>query len=448
MGLKSFGQNINQLGASGYARGTTETPEFYFQGIVEDVVTNEEGGKILPYKEDGSNLGEIIFRAIPDDRYVPVKKLRKALPMGLAFTEFPLVGELVLVYKTAGQLLYTSRINVSQQLAGGVWKSLQEQVSPTDVKLAAEQRELARLGAGVPAVEPRTAAPVTETTTPPKYLRLNSGDTVIQSRYGSSIRLGTNRFKNPTTTTPEPNILFTAGQWKNPTEVSTKKLTVFSSYYENINHDKNSIWMVVDQEVPFVAATALSKSTRKAHLLSSPNKTSTYDGAQIFINSDRVILNSKKNEISLFSNTEINLSSMQAITMDTETSVFLRANNNISIKADGVISLDANAISITSAGDLSYKTPGNYSITGGKIFIGRYGDTSQPMVLGATLSQWLNVFLTQILKPGAMVTGTGPVILRPDVLRKLTALKLELGSTPQSSVFNSRSNYTSKTNSV
>tara|TARA_R110000868_G_scaffold157028_1_gene384105 strand:- start:1636 stop:2262 length:627 start_codon:yes stop_codon:yes gene_type:complete len=208
--------------------------------------------------------------------------------------------------------------------------------------------------------------------------------------------------------------------------------------------------MVTDQVIPFLGATALSGAKKKAHLLSSATKTSKYDGAQIFINSDRVILNSKKNEISLFSNNEINLSAIRSITADTETNIHLRAFKDISIKADGAISLDATGIFFSATEDLSYKTSGNYSITGKKIFIGKYGDTGQPMVLGGTLALWLQEVLKSLITPGAFITNTGPAFLRPDVRVKLALLTKQLGTKvdPQSAIFNSKDNYTSEQNSV
>jgi hypothetical protein len=249
-----------------------------------------------------------------------------------------------------------------------------------------------------------------------KNIRASEGDTVIQGRYGNTIRLGSSLFKTPGATNVSPNIILTAGQWESPQELSTALPTDFSAYFENINHDKSSIWMIGDQEVPFLGATAHSTS--------------------------------KKNEISLFSKTEINLSAMKSITLDTESSIFLRANKNISIIADQDITLQAGQLTISATKDLSYITSGNYSITGKKIFIGRYGDTGQPMVLGATLSLWLQSVLKLLTIPGAIQTLSGPAIFNPGVLAALKQLQNQLGtsSAPQRAIFNSKDNFTSETN--
>jgi hypothetical protein len=201
--------------------------------------------------------------------------------------------------------------------------------------------------------------------------------------------------------------------------------------------------MVADQKINFIPSTALSSATQKAHLLSSVNRTVDYTGAQIFINSDRVILNSKLNEISLFANTEINLSAINSITVDTESTIYLRAFRDINIKADDTISLDAKQLALSSLEDLAFKSDGNFTITGKNIFIGRHADTSEPMVLGSALAGWLTKLIETLLQ-GAILTPVGPATLNPALI---TPLLTGLGAgVPQLAVFNSRNNFTSETN--
>lgn len=450
--LGQFGFDINNQGTSPFPRGSVQIPAAYFDGMVEDIIINEKNGKVLKYRNDGSNIGEALIRILPDDWGTPIEDLKSAYPLEMNIQEFPLIGEQVIVFKAFGNLFYTRKLNTKRKLTENISDTIQKTFSKTPSNNRDSQTTRQLTISGVPSettteylrqngnflVNPNT-----------RPLRANEGDVIVSGRFGNFIRMGSSLFKDETNKSfPTPNILLTAGAWETPRQLSTKNITPYSLAYENINKDKSSIWMVADQEVAFQAVTAISNSTNKAHLLSSEKPTTRYTGAQIFINSDRIILNSKLNEISLFSNMEINLSSIGAITLDTEGSILSTANKDISFKADGNITLAGKQISLISSDDLSYKTDGNFSISGKKIFIGRYADPTHPMVSGAELSLWLQELMTVLTTPGAILTTLGPATFAPPFLVKLNQLKLQLGSriSPQSAVFNSRDNFTSVKN--
>lgn len=267
------------------------------------------------------------------------------------------------------------------------------------------------------------------------------GDLIIQGRFGHSLRFGSSLFSNPNATTPQPNLLMTVGQSSNR-QNSTSSDSVFSLVFEDINKDSSCIWMVVDEEVVLNPATKNSI----AHLRSAELSDSTkYNGAQIFINSDRLIMNSKENEISLFSNAEINLSAVQSITVDSAKSVMITAENDITLTTPKDIVLSGDTISLNCSSDISQGTSGNYTISGKKIFIGSGGDESQPMVLGAELAKWLQE-LIQALTTAVILTPTGPGAFNPTTNIILATLGSKLGTinSPQSAIFNSTSIFTSK----
>lgn len=445
---KRFGFDINNQGESAFARGSVEVAPAYFNGIVEDIIINEKKGEILPYKQDGSNIGEALVRIVPEDWGTPKAELKSAFPLEMNIQEFPLVGEQVIVFKAFGALFYTRKLNSKRKLTENTSNVLFNTFKSTPTETDAT-RELSI--SGVPqnsTAETPTFNKTFSVNPNTRPLRANEGDLIISGRFGNFIRMGSSLFKDPTTAVPQPNILLTAGAWPTPRQLSTNQITPYSLAYENINNDKSSIWMISDQVVPFVAATAKSVSPKKAHRISAEIPVPEYNGAQIFINSDRVILNSKLNEISLFSNREINLSAIKSITLDSESSLLSTVNKDISFKADGNITLTGRRISLISTDDLSYKTSGNYTITGKKIFIGRYADTTHPMVSGATLSLWLQALVTALLTPGSVLTSTGPANLSPSVVSLLTTLKTQLGTTttPQAAVFNSKDNFTAVEN--
>ena len=442
--------DVNQLGASANPRLSITQPSPYYSALIEDVILNEEHPN---YNEDGSNIGDARVRFLPTDRNLPVEKLNWACPVESGIEDYPLKNETVLVYFALGRLFYSRRINSTKKIGEATWPGLNTVMgSPVtgteqskNMLLAAEGIEPYNLDARV---NTRAISQIPLQNPNARRVRASQGDMILYGRFGNLIRVGSNLMNNEDVQVPEPNILLTAGL-HSPAELSTNRPTIYSLMYENINLDKSSIWMVSNQTVKFVASTATSQAENKAHLASSSERTTVYDGAQIFINSDRVILNSKKNEISLFSNNEINLSSIKSITLDTESSIFMTGNQNITLDASGDVFIRGKSVSISGRTDLSYKTSGNYSIVGKKIFIGSSGDTTQPMVLGTKLA----VFLQQLVSTlnGNLQTAFTPSPAGAVSLATLTAALTDLQtslSNPLAAPFNSRDNFTTERNTV
>lgn len=414
-GAIPYGVDINQLGASEFPRFSISQPSPYADGLVEDIILNETHPQ---YAVDGSNIGDILVRMIPDDRGVPKERLNWASPLESNIQNLPLKNETVLIFYSFGKLYYTRSVNTTKKITESSWPGLSQRFSPIPTNQKSDSAQLAAQGG--PSYQP--SEPTEPFTLGNEFkeninnirVRSSEGDVILQSRFGSVIRFGSSLFSNPTTVNPQPNLLITVGQGT-PTELSTPSVTPFSLTYESVNNDQNSIWITTDETVPFLAATAKSTSDRKAHLRSVETPTSRYSGVQVIVNSDRLVLNSKKNEISLFANTQINLSSLGGLTLDTEKSIYLTANNII-------------------------------SISGEKIFIGSEGAT-EPMVLGNQLATFLEELISTFSSStGAVISsapGT-PAPFSPALIAQLTKLKSKL-STPQ---FNSQDNFVSKQNSI
>jgi hypothetical protein len=466
-----FGFDINNPGASAFARGAVQVPQAFFSAIIEDIIINEEHGKYLKYKKDGSNLGEAKVRLVPDDSRKKLKDLKSAYPLDMNIQEFPLVGEQVMVFFAAGTYFYTRKLSIKRKITENTDISIQKQLSAPIRENLTDARELSRLG--VPTNNTKTT---TNTVSLPKVnidtrpVRSSEGDLIVQGRFGNAIRVGSSLFTNPRATNPQPNILLTAGFWRTPSQLSTNEITPYSLAYENINKDRSSIWMVSNQEVMFEPITSVKNSP--VHLLSSQRKTVTYDGAQIFINSDRVILNSKVNEISLFSNREINLSSIGAITLDTENDIFATSFSDITIKANGSVFIKGNEIALVTK-KLTQTVTGDHGISGKRIFIGKYGDTTQPMVLGRDLAAFLTSLVTNVERlttvvttlvnatttltttitptPTKVPTLTGVATTLPTLIPQIASITTQLsallaGTSPNGARFNSNSNFVSRVN--
>ena len=442
-GPKSYNLDINQLGASQYPRFAISQTSPYKDGLVEDIILNETHPEYSA--EYGTNIGMVKIRLIPEDRGVPSELLNWAMPLETGIREYPLKNEIVMVFYSIGRMFYTRRVNINNKITESSWPGLQQKFAPP---ISQENRvENVTLAAqGGPSYRPWGAQQsITlgdEFAENPavKMVRPSEGDTIIQGRYGNVIRFGSSLFSNPITPTPEPNLLLTVGPVINKA-TSTQNDSPFSLTYEDINKDRSCIWMVTDEKIVLDPATR----TSIAHLRSAEISDSTkYVGAQIFVNSDRVILNSKTNEISLFAKAEINLSAVQSITIDSGKAVMITAEQDITLTTPRDIVLTGRTISINSPNDISQGTSGNYLISGKKIFIGSGGDESQPMVLGGELALWLanlmDAFIFQIPRSFATLNPT-------PFLEEIAKLRLQLApGIPQSAIFNSTSNFTSKSN--
>lgn len=413
MTIARYGFDINQPGASSYPRIAINQPSPYKNGLVIDVIANETHPE---YAADGSNIGFIKVRLIPADQNESESNLNWVRPLETNIQEYPLKDEIVMVILTASKLYYSRRINMTNNITQGYGTDISLRYAPTPASgvPSSENAQLAASGVRTGdlngPVEVGSNIVLGAGVLP---LRSSDGDLIFQGRFGNSIRMGSNLFSNPTVSVPQPNVLITAGQWEAPTEVSTKTKSNYSLTYENINKDKNSIWLIVNEKVPFLASTTATTSNQKAHLRSSSTQTEEYTGTQMFLNSDRLILNSKKSEISLFANTQINLSSLKEITIDSETFIGITANNTVSISSP-------------------------------KIFIGS-GNASEPMVLGNKLAEFLDELLGIFTNsPFAVTTSTGPAPLFPSIKQQLNILKNKLAEP----TFNSKDNFTTETNAI
>jgi len=139
------------------------------------------------------------------------------------------------------------------------------------------------------------------------------GDIIIEGRFGQSIRLGSN------SETQLPNFKLRVGQ---PDQVPDQALQVIE---EDINNDPNSIWISsADEKIELNPATINSNVHLKFY-----NKTNEFIGNQIFINSDRIVLNTKQNEIMGFAKKAINLVTEGIFTVDSVDRMVLNTNSKI-----------------------------------------------------------------------------------------------------------------------
>lgn len=142
------------------------------------------------------------------------------------------------------------------------------------------------------------------------------GDIIYEGRWGNSIRLGStvknsfipNKWSNGASgINGDPITIIRNGQsdyvgdepWKNETE--------------DINGDASSIYLTSNQQLPLFPASVNNSSFSKS---TPPSSTNQYEGSQIILNSNRLVLNAKLDSILLLANNSIQLSCKETLGVD------------------------------------------------------------------------------------------------------------------------------------
>lgn len=131
------------------------------------------------------------------------------------------------------------------------------------------------------------------------------GDLIFESRFGSILRMSS----SVTNTDPIIKLI------NNP-NFDSKSL---KPYIEDINQDGTSIYVGSSQVIP------LKVDKTNLNSLSSTIAVDKYSDNQFLINSDRIVLNTKKDEILLFSKTNIELYTKQIISLNADERVHLNS---------------------------------------------------------------------------------------------------------------------------
>ena len=134
------------------------------------------------------------------------------------------------------------------------------------------------------------------------------GDHIIQGRKGNSIRLG-----STVRSASDSNEWSTIGTEGNPITIISNGHNYNKDqdfYIEKINEEASSLYLTYNQNIPFKVNT---KDPINPLTLPIVNY---YQKSQAILTADRIVLNSKKDEVMLFANTNIELSTNYTINLN------------------------------------------------------------------------------------------------------------------------------------
>jgi hypothetical protein len=280
-------------------------------GRVYGVVTTENTPSEAMFKKAGgfNGIGSIFYLDYNSAKNITgtgddfLEICNIARPMSPQFQYYPVLGELVALINapspdtqrslnsTSNQKYYTSVVNL--------WNNNQQNSQRAD-----DSDNL-----GITFIENANI----------KSLLSFEGDHVVQGRQGNALRFSsTTKLYNDLNEWSDvgnddsPITILSNGFIYNPNE---------NFHVEKINKDLSSIYLTSAQKLPLQ-----TDKTGILNPLTNPINTLDYFNAQIIINSDRVVLNSKRDEVMIFAKSNIELNTKNIINLNADERVHLNSN--------------------------------------------------------------------------------------------------------------------------
>lgn len=236
------------------------------------------------------------------------------------------------------------------------------------------------------------------------------GDLIYEGRWGNSIRLGSTVKNTPNNWSKfgedgDPITIIRNGQGNQTNEG-------WVPIIENIENHVSSIYLTSTQQVPLKA----SSTSYVSYTSEPPTNPKEYAGAQILLDSGRLIFNAYSDHILLSSAKSININSQVSVNIDTKKTIF---------QSD-------------------------------KIFLGKENLATEPLMLGNVTVQVLKDLLSSVkelttalqsLQSAPVPPNTPaifPSLLVPTtkVLGVLSSLESQLGTSPENCTITSKRNFT------
>jgi len=363
--LRREGGMSNPNSIASQVNSTSGIPVITLQPAeVIDVIYNSSH----PDYQSPDSIGSAKVRFLYDRKSKDEVSLLWASPMNANIIQYPLKGEVVYTVNFLGRLFYINSLNYSNNINNNSVKNISSSKTKEqdtninnyqtteNTNVANKEGETEDLGETFVNNEEKV-----------KPLQPQEGDVIIQGRFGNAIRLG----NNPETNSPTVKITVGQSPDNNTADINTP-------YVEDINVNKNCVWITSDEIVPFNPVT----EGKSYNFKSAKTKVNKYDGNQVFINSDRLIFNAKKEEVLLFSNKGILLNTSGYVGIDSSDNIGITTLSRLNIEARDGMFVDAR-----------------------EIILGK--NASEPLVLGNKLLQLLQDLITEMMNE-THPTGTGP----------------------------------------
>jgi hypothetical protein len=416
-GFSSLNSSLNSNNNNGFNTSNALLLDDIIVSVrVKSIVLDETHPR---FKELGewSALGAIEYELVQNP--IAFSKFSIAYPLFPNVKNYPLLEEIVFIIlfpnteignNNSSQKTYYSNISI--------WNHPHHNAYPTKSNKvqSSQNKSYDQTAVGSPSVISNTTTKVNLGKTFIERANIHpllpfEGDIIYEGRWGNSIRLGSTVQNTPnnwssTGLNGDPITIIRNDQGRQTDEG-------WIPVTENINNDNSSIYLTSTQNVPLEASSTSYISYSKDKTPTSPSK---YAGAQIILDSGRLLFNAWEDHILLSSAKSINLNSQESVNIDTKKFI---------TQAD-------------------------------KIFLGKEDLATEPLLLGNTTAELLRD-LTSAVKELAKVLqflqsapvspnspATFPKLLVPTtkVLGILDSLNTQLGTSPDNCTITSKRNFT------
>ena len=365
--------------------------------------------------QDGLYYGSIRYRKPGTGDETNEDLLPVAFPLKRECFQLPVVNEIVKIYNISGkdyyekitpenlpnfstnpQLILVSSKQTEEGAGNGSTLGNYQETSNTGIASATGN------SAGADTIKKGFAGKYFKRNLKTHQLALNEGDTILQGRFGQSIRFSGYIHDDKDNGTSHPALLIRNGE-----SPDNQKKKVYDVVSEDVNKDGTSIQITSGQY-----KTLYDSTTIKVNKEANPKYPSSDQliGDQIVVNSGRVIISSKNAETFLFSKKTFSIFTDDVVTIDSEKGLkFISHNGNVDISAkrNKNIILGVN--------------------TGGKVFHGKDG-ADQQAILGNKLVALLGQLIDAI-NLMQFQTYIGPTMPGPIDKASFNKIKNELKTT-------------------
>ena len=258
-----------------------------------------EPAEVLEVFTDTTNqslVGAVRARFDVSQQNQPMSDAQIFYPLDSNILQVPLLGEEILGCEFAGKYYYMSKLNKSNLATND--SNFGVSALSTGVENDNFEFSFGRY------FNPSSRV---------KKLFIREGDTIIQGRFGNSIRLGSNQSQSGSlddrNLTESPNIKIIAGGFTNGPIYNESLISDLSS--KIVNEEKSSIYLTTDEYVPY----------QSVGVEPTFDNNPTYFKPQIILQSDRLVFNSKGEEggIGIYSRDNVEIKSANKVEIDSPT---------------------------------------------------------------------------------------------------------------------------------
>ena len=298
-------------------------------GRVTDIILNENHPEFITY--GGFNSIGTVFFEVVDSRNTGTQKYAK--PAYPGFKTFPIIGELILCFSAAVPVIDNTLSNKKEYYYTNtlnLWNSPHHNISPSPrVNITSPLDNItyqqSEAGLTINSSNSEISLDLNSPSNPTQNIFLERsnihplmpfvGDIIYEGRFGQSLRLGSTspskgEYENKWSSTGvdgDPITILRNGQPSNSSNTGYIPIT------ENINSDLSSIYLTSYQKLN--TFNAASKELYDSYPV-KPISPSQYTNPQILLNSDRIVINAKKDSILLSSQKSIGLSTIGSVNID------------------------------------------------------------------------------------------------------------------------------------